>query len=33
LGYLAKIFLEAYEKSDLETRIAELEEKINNIKI
>ena len=31
LGYLAKIFLEAYEKSDLEIRMEELEEKINKL--
>ena len=29
LGYLAKIFLEAYEKDDLEVRIEQLEEKIS----
>jgi len=33
LGYLAKIFLEAYEKSDLETRIEELEKRLDQQKI
>lgn len=32
LGYLAKIFLEAYEKSDLETRIEELEKRLDQQK-
>ena len=32
LGYLAKTFLEAYEKSNLEKRVEELEKRINGIK-
>ncbi len=31
LGYLAKIFLEAHDKSELEKRIGELEKRINQV--
>jgi len=31
LGYLAKIFLEAYEKNDIEIRLEQLEDKINKL--
>lgn len=33
LGYLAKIFLEAYEKSELEARIEQLETRLDQAKI
>ena len=33
LGYLAKIFLEAYEKNDLEIRIEQLEKRLDQSKI
>ncbi len=33
LGYLAKIFLEAYEKSELEIRIELLEKRLNEMKV
>lgn len=33
LGYLAKIFLEAYEKNDLEIRIEQLEKRIDQLKV
>lgn len=31
IGYLAKIFLEAYEKSDLETRLESIEKRIDEL--
>ena len=33
LGYLAKIFLEAFDKSELETRVEELEKRLNQANI
>ena len=32
LGYLAKTFLEAYDKSDLEVRVEELEKRLDSLK-
>jgi len=32
LGYLSKVFLEAYDKSDLEVRIVDIEKKLLEIK-
>jgi hypothetical protein len=32
LGYLAKTFLEAYDKSDLEDRVEELEKRLDSLK-
>lgn len=33
LGYLAKIFLEAYEKSELEIRVGQLEKRIDQLNV
>ncbi|OGY20799.1 MAG: hypothetical protein A3A65_01335 [Candidatus Chisholmbacteria bacterium RIFCSPLOWO2_01_FULL_49_14] len=33
LGYLAKTFLDAYDKSELETRVEELEKRLDQAKV